>query len=371
MSVNDSTDLKQTAIFAVHQSLGAKMVPFAGYEMPVQYPDGIMAEHKHTRLSASVFDVGHMGQAKVIGAGAVAALEKLVPGDVQGLASGQMRYTQLTNEVGGIIDDFMVTQRGDHLFLVVNAGRKDVDFAHIAAHLGDGVSLEILDDRALLALQGPNAAAALSVHAAEAAELPFMTMAEISIGGIDALVSRSGYTGEDGYEISVSNNDAEALLAMLLDDPRVKPAGLGARDSLRLEAGLCLYGNDIDETTTPVEAGLTWSIGKRRREEGGFIGAEVILGQIADGVTRRRVGIRPDGKAPARAHTIVQDTDGHAVGEITSGGFGPTIEAPVAMGYIETSFAKSDTPVQLVIRDKVHGAHIRAMPFVKHNYFKT
>lgn len=369
--MSDTGNLKQTALFAAHRELGAKMVPFAGYEMPVQYPDGILTEHNFTRSSASIFDVGHMGQAKIVGLDASSEMEKLVPGDIQGLSPGQMRYTQLTNEAGGIIDDFMVTRRDDHLFLVVNAGRKVIDFAHIRANLSGDASLEILDDRALIALQGPNAARALSAHAADAATLPFMTMAEVSVGGIAALVSRSGYTGEDGYEISVSNDDAGALVEMLLEDTRVKPAGLGARDSLRLEAGLCLYGNDIDETTTPVEAALTWSIGKRRRAEGGFIGAETILKQIADGVTRRRVGIRPDGKAPARAHTIVQSPDGTAVGEITSGGFSPTIEAPVAMGYIETSFAKSDTPVQLVIRDKVHGAHIRAMPFVKHNYFKT
>ncbi|MDA0239793.1 MAG: glycine cleavage system aminomethyltransferase GcvT, partial [Proteobacteria bacterium] len=246
--MSDSSGLKQTALFAAHQSLGAKMVPFAGYEMPVQYPDGILTEHNHTRASASVFDVGHMGQAKIIGANAAAEMEKLVPGDIQGLSPGQMRYTQLTNEAGGIIDDLMVTRRDDHLFLVVNAGRKEIDFAHIEANLGGDTSLEILDDRALIALQGPRAAAAVSAHAADAATLPFMTMADISIGGIAALVSRSGYTGEDGYEISLSNQDAAALLEMLLDDPRVKPAGLGARDSLRLEAGLCLYGNDIDET---------------------------------------------------------------------------------------------------------------------------
>ena len=295
-------NLKQTALDALHRELGAKMVPFAGYAMPVQYPEGIIAEHLHTRENACLFDVSHMGQARLNGAEAAAALETLVPGDIKNLGQGRTRYTVLTNDEGGIIDDLMVTNGGDHLFLVVNAACKEGDFAHIENRIGDRTELEILDDRALVAFQGPKAASQLSHFHAEAETMPFMSMAEMEIGGISCFVTRSGYTGEDGFEISAPAGNAEELVRLLLDRPEVLPAGLGARDTLRLEAGLCLYGSDIDAGTTPVEAGLSWVVNKRRREEGGFPGAEIILGQLENGTPRKRVGIRPDGKAPARAH---------------------------------------------------------------------
>ena len=364
-------NLKQTALDALHRELGAKMVPFAGYAMPVQYPDGIIAEHLHTRENACLFDVSHMGQARLNGAEAAAALETLVPGDIKNLGQGRTRYTVLTNDEGGIIDDLMVTNRGDHLFLVVNAACKEGDLAHIEDRIGDRTELEILDDRALVAFQGPKAASQLSHFHAEAETMPFMSMAEMEIGGISCFVTRSGYTGEDGFEISAPAGNAEELVRLLLDRPEVLPAGLGARDTLRLEAGLCLYGSDIDAGTTPVEAGLSWVVNKRRREEGGFPGAEIILGQLENGTPRKRVGIRPDGKAPARAHTPVEDPDGNTIGEITSGGYGPSVEGPIAMGYIKSEFADQGTAVNLRVRGKAIPAKVTALPFVEHRYFKS
>ena len=363
--------LKQTALDALHRELGAKMVPFAGYAMPVQYPDGIIAEHLHTRENACLFDVSHMGQARLNGAEAAAALETLVPGDIKNLGQGRTRYTVLTNDEGGIIDDLMVTNRGDHLFLVVNAACKEGDFAHIENRIGDRTELEILDDRALVAFQGPKAASQLSHFHAEAETMPFMSMAEMEIGGISCFVTRSGYTGEDGFEISAPAGNAEELVRLLLDRPEVLPAGLGARDTLRLEAGLCLYGSDIDAGTTPVEAGLSWVVNKRRREEGGFPGAEIILGQLENGTPRKRVGIRPDGKAPARAHTLIEDSEGNTIGEITSGGYGPSVEGPIAMGYIKSEFADQGTAVNLRVRGKAIPAKVTALPFVEHRYFKS
>jgi len=362
-------DLKQTPLDALHRELGAKMVPFAGYQMPVQY-SGVLGEHLHTREQAGLFDVSHMGQAAVRGDAPVAAMEAIVPGDLQVLENGQIRYTMLTNEQGGILDDLMITRRGDHLFLIVNAACKEADFAHIEACLGAGNSLEIMPDRGLLALQGPAAAEALSRLAPAARHLQFMTSDTFRVGDIPATVSRSGYSGEDGYEISVAADQAEALARMLLDQPEVEPAGLGARDSLRLEAGLCLYGSDIDQTTSPVEAGLLWSISKRRRTEGGFPGAAVIQQQIENGTARKRVGILPDGKAPARAHTEIMDKNGAVIGEITSGGFGPTVGGPVAMGYVATEFSKIDTEVDLSVRGKPMPARVVKMPFAPHRYFK-
>ncbi len=362
-------NLKRTPLDALHRRLGARMVPFAGYEMPVQY-GGILGEHLHTREQAGLFDVSHMGQAAIRGDDPVAAMEALVPGDLAALEDGQIRYTLLTNEQGGILDDLMVTRRGDHLFLVVNAACKEQDFGHIEAHLSTGNSLEIMPDRGLLALQGPAAADALSRLAAAARHLQFMTSETLHIGDIPTIVSRSGYSGEDGYEISVAADQTEALAHMLLDQPEVEPAGLGARDSLRLEAGLCLYGSDIDETTSPVEAGLLWSISKRRRTEGGYPGAAVIQDQIENGTARKRVGIRPDGKAPARAHTEIMDKNGNLIGEITSGGFGPTVGGPIAMGYVASDFAKIDTKIDLSIRGKPLPARIVKMPFTPHRYIK-
>jgi len=346
------------------------MVPFAGYDMPVQYPDGILTEHRHTRDQAGLFDVGHMGQAILRGDNVVAALETLVPGDIAGLEEGQIRYTQFTNEAGGILDDLMVTNRGDHLFLVVNAGCKDADYAHIVAQLGSKVELEIIDDRGLIALQGPEASGVLARHASGVETMPFMTLKDIEIAGISCLVSRSGYTGEDGYEISVPGTQAAQLAEILLAEAEVAPVGLGARDTLRLEAGLCLYGHDIDETTSPIEAGLLWSIGKRRREEGGFLGADRIISEIANKPSRRRVGILPEGRAPARDHTEITDRNGTKIGTVTSGGFGPSVNGPIAMGYVATEHAAVDTSLQLTVRGKSLNSKVIKLPFVKQNYYR-
>lgn len=346
------------------------MVPFAGYEMPVQYPAGILAEHNHTRARASIFDVSHMGQVALRGADVAAALETLVPGDITGLAAGRMRYTMFTNGTGGILDDLMVTNVGDYLFLVVNAGCKDADIAHLRANLPGGIDVEVLDDRSLIALQGPAAAAVLARHAPGTDTMPFMSALPFEIDGSRLAVARSGYTGEDGYEISIPNADAVRITELLLAEADVELAGLGARDSLRLEAGLCLYGHDIDTATTPIEAGLTWSIGKRRRADGGFPGADIIQRQIAEGASRKRVGILPDGKAPAREGTEITDADGVVIGVVTSGGFGPSAGGPVAMGYVDSGHVAKETPVNLVVRGKPRPGRIAAMPFVPNRYYR-
>ena len=368
MSVEANTANARTPLHALHVALGAKMVPFAGYDMPVQYPTGILSEHLHTRASAGLLDVSHMGQVRLGGANAVAALERLVPGDIAALAPGRIRYTQFTNPEGGILDDLMVTHFGDHLFLVLNAGRKARDIAHLRASLPAGIALDYLDDRALIALQGPKAADAMRRLSPDAAALAFMSAAPCSVGGEPCLVSRSGYTGEDGFEISVPAGRAEALARRLLDAPEVKPIGLGARDSLRLEAGLCLYGHDIDETTTPIEAGLAWSISKRRRTEGGFPGAEIVRRELAEGAKRRLVGLKPEGRAPAREGTDIVDAAGLVVGKVTSGGFGPTVGGPIAMGYVPKALAQPGTPVGLVVRGKTLAAQVASLPFVKKRY---
>ncbi|HSE79119.1 MAG TPA: glycine cleavage system aminomethyltransferase GcvT [Alphaproteobacteria bacterium] len=370
MAEPHQASLQRTPLHALHVALGAKMVPFAGYDMPVQYPAGIIAEHLHTRAAAGLFDVSHMGQIRIGGKGVAAALESLVPGDIAGLAPDHTRYTLFTNESGGILDDLMVTNRGDHLFLVVNAACKAADAAHLRARLGSGVQVSELRSRALLALQGPQAAAVLARLAPEAASMKFMTFAVVKLGGIDAWVTRSGYTGEDGFEISLEGAAAEPVARALLDHPEVKPVGLGARDSLRLEAGLCLYGHDIDTTTTPIEAGLAWAIGKRRRAEGGFPGAQVILRQLAVGPSRRRVGILPEGRAPAREHTKILDAGGASIGEVTSGGFGPTVNHPVAMGYVAAAKAGEGAAVNLVVRDVPRSARIVKLPFVPQRYYR-
>ncbi len=361
--------LKTTPLDQLHRDLGAKMVPFAGYEMPVQYPAGVMAEHLHCRAAASLFDVSHMGQASLHGEGATAALERLVPSDIAALGPMRQRYTVLTNELGGILDDLMVARVGERLFLVVNSSRKDADFRHLIGHLPEGVSLEEHEDRALLALQGPMAAAVFA-RLAQGSAPGFMGVSEMAVAGIDCLVSRSGYTGEDGFEISVPSARAEELARALLAQPEVKPAGLGARDSLRLEAGLCLYGADIDELTTPVEAGLGWVIGKRRREEGGFMGEVVIRDQLKIGPTRARVGIRPDGRAPARALTEIAAADGTRAGGITSGGFSPTLNAPIAMGYVRRDLTAEGTPLDLLVRGQHMPARVVPLPFVPHRYIR-
>ena len=351
-------------------------MPFAGYEMPVQYPTGIVAEHLHTRAAAGLFDVSHMGQAMVVGRdheSVAKAMERLVPADVAGLEPGQIRYSQLTNPEGGIIDDLMITHpQGEdgRLMLVVNASRKAVDYDWLRQNLGAGVALETIEDRGLVALQGPKAAEVMARHCQPVPELAFMTAAQALFDGIGCIVSRSGYTGEDGFEISVPEVDAVALAEALLAEPEVKAIGLGARDSLRLEAGLCLYGHDIDETTSPVEAGLAWSIGKRRRAEGGFMGAERILGELANGPARKRVGIAPEGRAPAREGAVIQDEDGKTLGVVTSGGFGPSVGAPIAMGYVAAAAAKIDTALDLVVRGKPIPARVAKLPFVAHRYHK-
>ena len=365
-----SDTLQSTLLHNLHVSLGAKMVPFAGYDMPVQYPSGILTEHRHTRAQAGLFDVGHMGQAILRGDNVAAALETLMPGDIAGLEQGQMRYSQFTNEAGGILDDLMVTNRGDHIFLVVNAGCKDADFAHIQKHIGDRVELEILANRGLIALQGPMAATVLNRHAQGVKAMPFLTMQDIEIDGIACLVSRAGYTGEDGYEISVPGEKGVELAELLLAEVEVEPIGLGARDTLRLEAGLCLYGHDIDETTSPIEAGLLWSIGKRRREDGGFLGAERIISEIENKPSRRRVGILPDGRAPAREGTEITDQSGNNIGVVTSGGFGPTVDGPIAMGYVSRENAAVDTTLQLTVRGKSLNSKVIKLPFVEQNYYR-
>ena len=377
--MTESDSLLTTPLDSWHRALGARMVPFAGYAMPVQYDlagdlaarckGGVLAEHLHCRSAAALFDVSHMGQARLAGPDAAAALERLVPGDIMGLKPGRQRYTLLTRDDGGIIDDLMVANPGDgSLFLVVNASRKAVDFAHIAAHLPAGVSLTPLPDRALIALQGPAAAAVLARLAPAVAALSFMAVATVTLAGEACFVSRSGYTGEDGFEISVPADRAVALADRLLAEPEVAPAGLGARDSLRLEAGLCLYGNDIDETTRPVEAGLTWVIGKRRKMAWDFPGGAAVRDQLDNGPARLRVGIRPDGRAPARAGTEIVASDGAVVGTITSGGFGPTLNAPVAMGYVRRDLSEDGTKLSLMVRGKPLPATVVPMPFVPHRY---
>ncbi len=349
------------------------MVPFAGYDMPVQFPSGILAEHQHVRAGAGLFDVSHMGQIRLTakaGQSAAAALETLVPGDIAGLKPGQQRYTQLTSESGGILDDLMVTSTGDHLLLVVNAACKDGDLAHLRARLQDRVEIEPMFARGLLALQGPLAVRALSRLAPSVAGLAFMTGAFARIDGADCYVTRSGYTGCDGFEISTPGDACEPIARALLAMAEVKPIGLGARDSLRLEAGLCLYGHDIDTATTPVEAGLLWSIGKERRVTGGFPGAAVVQRQIAEGPPRRRVGLRPDGRTIARENSDIVDASGTKVGMVTSGGFGPSVSGPIAMGYVDRAHAAAGTKLEMMVRGKPVPAEIVAMPFVKHTYWR-
>jgi len=368
------TETKTTPLNALHRELGGRMVPFAGYDMPVQFPAGIMKEHLHTREAAGLFDVSHMGQVRLHGAGAAETMERLVPVDVVGLESGKQRYAMFTDKSGCILDDLMITHAGDHLFVVVNAGCKDHDIAHMRANLGAGVTLEVLEEHALLALQGPKASAVLSRLAPEVAKLLFMTGAAVEMEGAACYVTRSGYSGEDGYEISVPADRAEALAKRLLAEAEVAPIGLGARDSLRLEAGLCLYGHDIDTTTTPLEAALAWALSKSRRADGarpgGYPGADVLFEQFAKGVTRRRVGLKPEGRAPVREGAVLVDETGREIGKVTSGGFGPTVGGPVAMGYVEKEFAKADTKIQAIVRGKPLPAAVTKMPFVAQRYYR-
>ena len=355
-------------------------MPFAGYEMPVQYSRGIVAEHLHTREAAGLFDVSHMGQGWLLGPDhetTAQALEALVPADILSLEPGQQRYTQLLNEEGGIIDDLMVSRSAlpgtdGRLYLIVNASRKKVDFDHLRARLAGSVRVEERPNWALLALQGPRAAAVLERLLPGVSRLAFMTGGPFPLSGATRGVyaTRSGYTGEDGFEITVANEDVAGFWTALLDQPDVLPIGLGARDSLRLEAGLCLYGHDIDETTSPVEAALSWSIGKRRRTEGGFCGAERILRELAEGPPRRRVGIRPEGRAPAREGALIQAEDETHLGTVTSGGFGPSVGGPIAMGYVAPAAAKPDTALDLMVRGKPIPARVAKLPFVAHRYVR-
>lgn len=368
--VAEPAALRRTPLYDLHRSLGARMVGFAGYEMPVQYKPGIIAEHLHTRAQAGLFDVSHMGQVFLRGANAARGLEALVPGDLQALAPGRMRYTLVLNDESGILDDLMVTRTDDGLMLVVNAACKDADLAHLEARLDPSIAIEPNFERGLLALQGPQAAAVLGRFAPSVRQMPFMSAAEITVRGSHCFVTRSGYTGEDGFELSMAAEDAVAIAQALLSEPEVAPIGLGARDTLRLEAGLCLYGHDIDETTTPIEAALAWAIGKRRRAEGGFPGAEIVLRELADGPSRRRVGIQPEGRAPAREGTPITDAAGNPIGRVTSGGFGPSVNAPIAMGYVDARHAAIDTPLSLVVRDVPRPARVASMPFVPHRYHR-
>ena len=364
---------QRTKLHSLHAELGARFVPFAGYEMPIQYRDGIIAEHEQTRTAAGLFDVSHMGQVELVarsGGNVAAALERLVPGDIAGLKPGRMRYTLLLTDSGGVIDDLMVTRPGDaedRLMLVVNAARKGIDVARLKVRL-DGIDVRPLPDRCLLALQGPAAAAVMTRLAPAAADLPFMAAGAFTIAGAAAWISRSGYTGEDGFEISVDGADAETVARALLDAPEVGPVGLGARDSLRLEAGLCLYGNDIDEATSPVEAGLAWTIGKRRREQGGFPGADRILAELADGAPRRRIGLRLEGRQPARAGAEICDEHGRRLGVVTSGGYGPTVAGPIAMARVEGRFALPETGLAAIVRGRSLPAAVTPLPFVPHRY---
>ncbi|ABM33709.1 glycine cleavage system aminomethyltransferase GcvT [Paracidovorax citrulli] len=372
----ESAVLHTTPLHALHLELGARMVPFAGYSMPVQYPAGLMAEHLHTRQAAGLFDVSHMGQLRLVGPDAAAAFETLIPVDVIGLGIGKQRYGLLLNDEGGIIDDLMFVNRGDDLFVIVNGACKAGDIAHIQERIGGRCEVIPLPDQALLALQGPQAAAALARLAPGTASLVFMTGGRFEIAGCDCYVTRSGYTGEDGFEISVPAAQAEALARALLAQPEVKPIGLGARNSLRLEAGLCLYGNDIDTTTTPPEAALNWAIQKVRRtggaRAGGFPGAEKVLAQIDDPslLARRRVGLVARERVPVREHTALQSTDGAAIGEVTSGLLGPSVNQPIAMAYVAPEFAAAGTVVHAIVRGKAVPMEVGPMPFLPPRYHR-
>jgi aminomethyltransferase len=365
-----STKLQTTPLHALHVSLGAKMVPFAGYEMPVQYPTGIIKEHLHTRVGAGLFDVSHMGQAFLDGGDAPRALEQLTPADIVGLKDGQMRYALLLNDEGGIKDDFMAARlTGERaLYLVVNAATKDSDFAFIASRARDAATLRPQISRGLLALQGPQAESVLSRHARNIASMGFMKVTRTEVAGAPAIVSRSGYTGEDGFEISLKAEDTERVARALLAEPEVLPIGLGARDSLRLEAGLCLYGHDIDETTSPIAAGLAWVIGKRRKLARDFPAAERLMKELLEGPKRKRVGLRLADKAPAREGAEIAESNDVIVGRVTSGGYGPSVAAPVAMGYVDTEFAADGTELGLLVRGVKRPAYVVPLPFVLHRY---
>ena len=370
--------LRETPLHALHRLRGAKMVPFAGHAMPVQYGGGILAEHRLARTAAALFDVSHMGQIRLVGEAAASALETLVPMDLAGLAPGRQRYAFFTSASAGILDDLMVTQRppedGGDLLLVVNAGTREADLALLQSAIGDRCAIEPMFDRALLGLQGPQAAAVVGALAPELAALVFMTGRAARIGGVEVYATRSGYTGEDGFEIGCAGRDAEALAHALLADPRVAPAGLGARDTLRLEAGLCLHGHDIDATTTPIEAGLAWAIQKVRRpggaREGGYPGAERIARELAEGPARQRVGLLGSGRVPVREGAVVVDANGATVGRVTSGTVSPDLRAPIAMAFVDRAATAVGTPLHCIVREKPEPMTVTALPFVPHRYHR-
>ena len=373
-----SDSLRRTPLYDLHRGLGARMVGFAGYEMPIQYPMGVLKEHLHTRAAAGLFDVSHMGQIVLRAKRgdvdeAARALERLVPVDVLGLAVGRQRYAFFTNEAGGILDDLMIARFPDSLLLVCNAARKTADEAHLRDVLSDCCDVEVLD-RALIALQGPSAESALAPLAPDISSMRFMDARETSIMGAKCIVTRSGYTGEDGFEVSIPSSNAREIVETFLAQPNVAPIGLGARDSLRLEAGLCLYGSDLDEATTPVENSLSWAIQKIRRHggsrAGGFPGADIILDQLENGAARRRVGLRPEGRAPVRGGALLfaADDGGEPIGRVTSGGFGPSVDAPIAMGYLPAALSKIGSRVFADLRGKREPATVVTLPFVKPHY---
>ena len=383
MAAASDAPLQKTPLYDLHVELGARMVPFAGYSMPVQYAAGLMAEHRHTRTAAGLFDISHMGQLRLTGPDAAAAFESLMPVDVIDLPVGKQRYGLLLNDAGGILDDLMFFRESDDsLFVIVNGACKVDDIAHITDRIGARCTVQPLPERALLALQGPQAASTLARLSPGIERFVFMTGGQVQIGGIDAFVTRSGYTGEDGFEISVAGADADALARLLLAQPEVRPIGLGARNSLRLEAGLCLYGNDIDTSTTPVEAALNWAMQKVRRtggaRAGGFPGADKVLAQLAAAgnvddhatLTRKRVGLVALERIPVRDGTLLESFEGHPIGQVTSGLLGPTADRPIAMGYVATAFSAPGTRLQAIVRGKPVAMEVTAMPFVPTRYFR-
>jgi aminomethyltransferase len=369
------TEIRTTPFHKMHVNAGAKMVPFAGYEMPVSYPLGIKKEHNHTRERAGLFDVSHMGQIRLSGEHAMSALESLVPVDIIDLPLMRTRYALFTTENGGVLDDLMVTNLGDNdLFLVVNAACKEADYDHLKNHLGASCEIEFYDDLALLALQGPKAAMVLSEFVPSVKEMVFMTAKQTMLNDIDCFITRSGYTGEDGYEISVSAKDAESLASSLLSSEEVEWVGLGARDSLRLEAGLSLYGHELDISHSPVESSLNWALSKARRlggeREGNYLGSKVIMNQIENGSDTKVVGLIPEGRMPVRDGAIIQDENGNQVGYVTSGGFGPTLNKPISIARLETKFTNSHSKIFALVREKKIAVEIVKLPFVKHNYYR-
>ena len=369
------TEIRTTPFHKMHVNAGAKMVPFAGYEMPVSYPLGIKKEHNHTRERAGLFDVSHMGQIRLSGEHAMSALESLVPVDIIDLPLMRTRYALFTTENGGVLDDLMVTNLGDNdLFLVVNAACKEADYDHLKNHLGASCEIEFYDDLALLALQGPKAAMVLSEFVPSVKEMTFMTAKQTMLNDIDCFITRSGYTGEDGYEISVSAKDAESLASSLLSSEEVEWVGLGARDSLRLEAGLSLYGHELDISHSPVESSLNWALSKARRlggeREGNYLGSKVIMNQIENGSDTKVVGLIPEGRMPVRDGAIIQDENGNQIGYVTSGGFGPTLNKPISIARLETKFTNSHSKIFALVREKKIAVEIVKLPFVKHNYYR-